>query len=343
MNAPFRVAIIGTAPTSRMLAPFDNPEWQIWACSAGNVNLLPRVNIWFEMHMLAVMLAPENRAMAEPFYAWLKEKSDAGVFQVVMPEAGTALGGKLNTYVPKAVPYPLEDMVRHFGTRNWFTSSVAYMMALAITRGATEIALFGVDMAADSEHYSAQRAGCTWFREWAENHGIKVHVPMESCLAAPVPLYGYWEGTPFGRRLGAVMVQVQASLNNINAQAASLRDQQNYFAGAMEQLRYFERTWVDGTEIEVDIGTLADKAAKAAEQAAEPLEFKLPMAPAPAAPAPVYGDPVAKLGQGGEAGPEMSMSIPAIPLNVPAATVASMEDYLPPEKANGALHRADGE
>lgn len=276
-----KIAIVGTAPTSKMLAPYDDKSWEIWACSAGNVDQLPRVNMWFEMHMLAEMLAPENRAMAEPFFAWLKAKSDAGIFQVVMPEAGTEVGGKRNTYVPKAIPYPLDDMIKHFGTRNWFTSSVAYMMAVAIARGATEIALFGVDMAADQEHYSAQRAGCTWFREWAENHGIKVHVPFESCLAAPTPLYGYWEGTPFGRRINSVIQQVQAAANVKRQQFSSLQLELQYFDGALEQLRYMQRTWVDGIELDVDLGSFKDAAGKVAR--GEPLAVDPGLVPTPPA------------------------------------------------------------
>lgn len=252
---PTKVAIVGTAPSSKMLAPYGDDSWQIWACSAGNMNQLPRVNIWFEMHAIAEMMAPENRAMAEPFFAWLKEKSDAENFQVVMLEAGTAVGGIVNTFVPKAIPYPRDEMIRLFG-RNWFTSSVAYMMALAIARGAEEIGLFGVDMAADVEHYSAQRAGCTRFIEIAEERGIKVHVPMESCLKTAAPMYGYWEGTPFGRRINATIQMVQGAYSQKVAQRDQLNLEINYFGGALEQLRYFQRTWVDGAELDVDLGHL---------------------------------------------------------------------------------------
>lgn len=244
---PLKVAIVGTAPTSKMLAPFADDSWQIWACSAGNVDQLPRVNVWYEMHAINEMMAPENRAMAEPFYGWLKGKSDAGMFDVVMLE--------FNQFVPKAVPYPRDRMIELFG-RNWFTSTVAYMLAVAIANGATEIALFGVDMAADQEHYQAQRAGCVRFIEIAMERGIKVHVPDESCLLASTPMYGYWEGTPFGRRLNATIQIVQGTYS----QKVALRDQLNleinYFGGALEQLRYFQRTWVDGAELDIDLSQL---------------------------------------------------------------------------------------
>lgn len=270
---PLHVAIIGTAPASRMLAPFDDPTWEIWACSAGNVNMLPRVNIWFEIHSVRVMMAPEYRAMTAPFYAWLKQKSEDGSFNVVMQE--------VNSYVPKAIPYPRDRMIEKFG-RNWFTSSVAYMMAQAIASGAKKIALFGVDMAADQEHYSAQRAGCTRFIEIAEERGIEVYVPPESCLKAAVPMYGYSEATPFGRRIDTTMQLVQQQLNNINAQQQSLRDQANFFAGAQEQLRYFQRTWTDGAELEVELGDFPKLQQAADAAAAAPVaEFTLNPMPMP--------------------------------------------------------------
>lgn len=258
-ETPLKVAIVGTAPTSKMLAPFDDPSWQIWACSAGNMNQLPRVNVWYEMHAINEMMAPENRAMAEPFFAWLKQQSDAGMFDIVMLE--------FNKFVPKAVPYPRDRMISLFG-RNWFTSTVAYMMAVAIANGAQEIALFGVDMAADQEHYQAQRAGCVRFIEIAMERGIKVHVPDESCLLASTPMYGYWEGTPFGRRLNATIQIVQNSYSQKVAQRDQLNLEISYFAGALEQLRYFQRTWVDGEDLDIDLSQLPAALQRAAEMPA---------------------------------------------------------------------------
>lgn len=257
---PLKVAIVGTAPTSKMMAPYKDDSWQIWACSMGNMNQLPRVNVWFEIHAMSELMAPDQAGTFEPFIAWLKEKSDAQVFDVVMQE--------FNQQVPKAIPYPLKEMLKLFG-HNWFTSSVAYMMAVAIARGAAEIGLFGVDMAADQEHYSAQRAGCTRFIEIAEERGIKVTVPYESCLKTETPLYGYWEGTPFGRRLISSRKLVEQNLSQVNAQLAGLRDRQNYFNGAIEQLKYFERTWTDGAELDLNMGGLEAMQAAAEAKAAE--------------------------------------------------------------------------
>src|SRR5882724_13388828 len=69
-NKPLKIALIGTAPSSRMLAPYNDPSWTIWACSPGNMNALPRVNVWFELH--SNLLWPEHESYGKPYIEWLK-------------------------------------------------------------------------------------------------------------------------------------------------------------------------------------------------------------------------------------------------------------------------------
>jgi hypothetical protein len=246
-----KIALVGTAPLSRDMAPFGDPEWLIWACSGANAQgALPKIDAFFELHALVDMTGNESRASALPLYAWLRTQE----FPVYMQEK--------NACVPDALVFPRDAMLKKFG-RNWFTSTVAWMFAYAICQieasGHTEneIGLFGVDMAATSEHYTAQRAGCTRFIEIAESMGIKVIVPFESCLASPTPLYGYSEATRFGRRLNVTKYELQAK----RADMVRRRDQMDreiaYFDGALEQINYMIRTWTDGEDAELRV---ADKA-----------------------------------------------------------------------------------
>lgn len=234
-----KIALVGTAPLSRDVCPFHDPEWTIWACSGGNMgNALPKIDAFFELHALVDMTGPENHGNALPFYGWLRTQS----FPVYMQEK--------NAMVPQAIVFPRDEMLAKFG-RNWFTSTVAWMMAFAITqmKSGDTIGLFGVDMASHMEHYTAQRAGCQRFIEIAEERGIHVIVPFESCLAAPTPLYGYSEATRLGRRLNATLSQ----LRNARAEMVARRDKINteiaYFDGALEQIGYMIRTWTDGADV----------------------------------------------------------------------------------------------
>lgn len=257
-----KVAIIGTAPASVGLAPYQDKDWEIWACAPGNRGVLPRVNLWFELHAIREMLAVENRAMGEPYFEWLRSQSDKGVFQVVMQE--------VNTWVPKAIPYPLHEMLAAYG-HNWFASSIAYMMALAIERmkakpgEAHEIGLWGVDMAATEELYSGQRASCIRFMELAAAAGIKVSVPQESCLAEPPPLYGYSESTGMARRINAIMHLAAQQRAALAAQVERNKLEVAFFDGAMEQLKYIQRTWLDGSEAVLDMGSLTEASKKYAD------------------------------------------------------------------------------
>lgn len=237
-----KVAICGTVPASRMLAPFDDHEWQIWGCSPGNRGQLPRVTTWFELHGIYDLLGKENDAWRFDYFKYLNEQK----FPIYMQER--------NPHVPGAIVFPRDILIEKFG-RNWFTSSIAWMMAYAIHLGATEIGLFGVDMAATEEHYSAQKAGCRRFIEIAEERGIKVFIPLESCLGAPFPMYGYAEATRFGRRLLVRMNETKQVIAGMEAQVAKLQNEIAYAKGALEDMGYMQRTFVNGYE-DAEIGPL---------------------------------------------------------------------------------------
>ena len=107
-----KVAIIGTVPTSRNLAPYNDPSWEIWACSAGNsqTQAPPRITRWFEIHSILAMTGEEHRSWSLKYLEWLKAQE----FPVYMQEK--------NDYVPNAIVFPYKRMIELFG-RAWFTSS----------------------------------------------------------------------------------------------------------------------------------------------------------------------------------------------------------------------------
>lgn len=268
-----KIAIVGTAP-SRTLAPFDDPEWEIWACSPGNAHgVLSRVTAFFEMHTVDVLLNhPSSKPWAPAYLNWLRTQP----FAIVMQE--------LNEAVPQAQVYPLPLAVAAFG-RNFFQSSVAYMLALAILRAdgrkakgsneREEIAIFGVDMAAQQEAYSNQKLSCLRFIEIAKERGIIVSIPLESSLGREMPLYGYDESTPMGRRLQASLAEAEDARNRLAADIQRLTNEHSYFMGAIEQLRYAIMTWPDGLDAPLNLvppieAKLAEKKAEEAKAAATP-------------------------------------------------------------------------
>lgn len=226
VKVPLKIAILGTAPSSRMLAPFNDPSWKIWACSAGNMNALPRVDAWFEVH--ANLLWPENAHFGAPYLNWLNSQQ----FPVYMQN---------QTLVPRAISFPKDELVAEFG-RYFFTSSFAWMIAFAIKSGADEIGLWGVDMASKDE-YILQRSGGHYFIQEAKKRGIKVFLPQESDLLQPPPLYGFDDSTAFLRK---VMVRKKELTDRLNAMRPQ-RDQMNnsivYLEGALEDVDYIISIW----------------------------------------------------------------------------------------------------
>ncbi len=245
-----KVAILGTVSLHRHLAPFEDADWDIWCCSPGNHGngidgkpLIPRVTSWFELHGTVDMMAPEVAIWTGPYFKWLREQS----FEVWMQEP--------NEGVPNCKVFPIKALLREFGDlgRIAFTSSISMMIAFAIFQGATEIAVYGVDMAANEEAYSGQKSGCHIMIALAKQRGIKVSIPLESCLATMPPLYGYAEATRMGRRLIIKEQELQKGIVDLNATIERLTRDKLTIMGALDTIQYMRRTFVDGTDAELDL------------------------------------------------------------------------------------------
>lgn len=221
-----KIAIVGTAPSSRSLAPFNDPSWKIWGCSAGNQGMLPRVDAWFEIH--SNLLWPEHESFGRPYIDWLNQQT----FPIYMQD---------NSLVSRATPYPKDEIIAEFG-RYFFTSSFAWMVALAIKQGAKEIGLWGVDMASRDE-YILQRAGGHFFIQEAVRRGIVVHIPKESDLAQPPALYGFDDSTNFMRKLCARERELKDRLSPMKQQREQLTQNITYLEGALEDIDYVKTIW----------------------------------------------------------------------------------------------------
>lgn len=226
---PLKIAVVGTAPSSRMLAPVNDPSWLIWVCSPGNMNVFPRVDAWFEVHG-TVLLEPEEQNYA-PQYIDFLSKLKCPVFM------------QDRQVVPSAVPIPKDDLIREFGPY-FFTSSFSWMMAYAIKHieaagspEGSEIRLFGIDMAS-REEYIIQRPGAYHFFQEAARRGIKVSAPNESDIMQPPPLYGYSEVTPYGTKIRARTKELKGRIAPMEQQLRQLQETITYLKGALEDQDY---------------------------------------------------------------------------------------------------------
>ena len=221
-----QIALLGAAPSSRLLAPFQDPNWEIWACSPPNYNL-PRVDAWFELHSLKRKMNKGN----QPFFDVLVRHPRVYINRAD-PDANK---------LPDTIAFPFDDMRREFG--DWFfTSSLAWMMALAITKKPAAIGLWGIDMSA-AEEYGYQRAGMHYFIQEADKRGIQVIAPAESDILNPPPLYGLKEQSPMWwkqRTRRKELEQRVAECENTGNQKLS---EARLLRGALDDMNYIENTY----------------------------------------------------------------------------------------------------
>lgn len=150
-----KIAILGSAPSSVALAPFDDPSWAIWGCSPATfVTCAPkRSDVWFELHRWQPSEpgksgAPGTKPWFSPEFAQFLANHKGPVFMSERHES-----------IPPSLRYPFEEIIAKYGPY-FFTSSIALMLAMAIEQKPKVIGLWGVDMAA-TEEYAYQRPGAS--------------------------------------------------------------------------------------------------------------------------------------------------------------------------------------
>lgn len=153
-----KIAVVGMSSPSNEEAPFG--EMECWALAMDKFSR-PRANLLFEMH---------QREAQEEFEAFKDVDYGTVVWQYPPETQGEV----------EFIQYPLKEVIASIGV-DWFSSTIAYMIALAISKKPEEIHIYGVHMAAEDE-YVYQRANLCWLIGLAEGRGIKVIVQEGSYL-----------------------------------------------------------------------------------------------------------------------------------------------------------------
>lgn len=224
-----RVAVMGTAPSSVQLAPYADPEWEIWGTSRLYEGI-PRWTRWFELHDLDTIgkgwqcSEDERRARRAAHVGWMAEQM-APIYLQHEDER-----------VPAGIAYPLDAVLAYLAecgaTERYLTNSVSYMLALAIYEGVDEIGVYGVDMAL-TEEWGYQRPSCEYLIGLARGLGIKVTIPKESDLLKTVFLYGYEDNSEFSAKARARGRELKARLESEKESRDGLRMQRQQLIGRL--------------------------------------------------------------------------------------------------------------
>ncbi len=187
-----KVAICGFAESYKT-APFDDKSIEIWGLNE-LWKYLPRWNRWFELHdaeTLGVTKRDLSEGEQKRHLEWLKTPTNGRPIYM----QPTFCDGRF----PGAVPLPLEALIAKFG--RYFTSSIGYMVALAILEDYDWIGLYGIDLASDVE-YAQQRPNAEYLIGIARGMGKTVVVAEGSAILQAGHLYGYEQ--PLGAAGGIV-------------------------------------------------------------------------------------------------------------------------------------------
>lgn len=232
-----KIAIVGKASNSQMLAPFEDESWKIWGLSNA-YNEIPKWDVWFELHDWEY-----HRRVNPEHYHWLIQDHKKTIY---------TFEDNYNN-APCAKKFPIDDVMGMFGDLfngqskfKYWTNSPSYMMALAVLQGATHIGLWGVDMAMHEE-YAYQRPSCELMIGVCLAKGIKVTIPPESSLCKSRRLYGYETHNDDG------YVEVRTRENSLKERLAKATEEgnkanflKNLFTGALNEIQVFEQLNADG-------------------------------------------------------------------------------------------------
>ncbi len=242
LTKPKTVALVGFAKNSREQAPFDKRSVEIWSCNeAYNGDFLKnsdgdfRIDRWFQIHKEEDWSRLTNTS--DPQHLdWLMNEHN---FPIYMQEK--------YSQVPNSKKLPKDALNEMFFSNlyttddegkevewlsyvedGFYTSSFAFMMAMAVYEGFERIEVWGFNMGTQSE-YGAQATGGTFWMSAAMNRGIDVLIAGSSPFMR-LPVYGYEYGDIL------LISDIEKRAAEIESDMPELKDKLLVVGGAKHQL-----------------------------------------------------------------------------------------------------------
>ena len=209
-----KVALVGFATNTLHLVPWQDPTFEIWGMNQGHMNFQRRADRWFEMH------SPEFTAdVRDPEYIPFLKTCPVPIYMI----------DAYDEY-PTSVRFPIEDAIK-FAGRDYFTSSVAFMLAIAGLEKFQEIHLYGINLAI-GEEYTYEKPCAEWWLGKLEAMGAKIYIPHASSLLKQYRRYGYFVDRAPG---GMTKALLAARVNEYRSRAEQAQAQLNMTLGAMRE------------------------------------------------------------------------------------------------------------
>ena len=183
-----QVAIVGLAKSTHDDAPYEDPDWEVWGLP-WDEEKWTYFDRLFDIHPLDCIRKATPSFYRDGYEDRLRELERPLYMQEDYVD------------IPNAIEYPLQEVSDLVG--DYYNSSIAYMLALAIFEQVDKIGIWGVDMADHGEpghadEYMYERPNCEYLLGFAKAKGIEIYLP-EKCpllkfsgqfpLGTVIPIY----------------------------------------------------------------------------------------------------------------------------------------------------------
>lgn len=242
--------IVGFASSTRMDAPYDDPD----AFIVGLNQLyrhIPRADMWCEIHHREMFL--RDQVEGTNYLGWLARSPIPVLMSTRQPD------------VPSAIQFPFEAILREFSSpeelapvpgcaacrenrftcrahklkADYFTSSIAYLIAYAIWAGFPHIGIYGVDLVV-GEEYTYQKPCAEWWLGIARGRGVTVEIPAASALCKSAFRYGAEEPQSVGHITPPKLV---ARVDLLMKRRNEILTELNAIDGALQENAYWQQCY----------------------------------------------------------------------------------------------------
>lgn len=240
------LAIVGSHPATRGLAPYQNSDVEIWLFneSPQKPEVYKRWDASFQMHKPEVYSSSENWVNKE-HWNWLQQ--DHGDKTIWMID--------YDPRVPNSKKYPLDEILEMVPYR-YLRSTPAMALALAIYLGYQDISLYGSELSSSTE-YGYQAVNYAFWIGFAHGRGIDLRLECWHNEFYNQPIYGYEGEYQISKSYYETRIEDLETAARLNEE--SLKRVESKMYEAMTQNKY-EKVG----ELSLNVESLASKAGEAA-------------------------------------------------------------------------------
>ena len=214
-----KIAIVGFT-SSRNEAPWDDPTFEKWICN--NLWKFVPEDKWDRLYDLH----EHHNIVKDAEHAGYLARCEKPVY-VFEPKPEW----------PTSVAFPKDEILETLG--RYFTNSISWMVAHALMEGATELHIYGVDLAQGTE-YAQQRPSAEYMLGIAVGMGVKVYIPPSSDLLHAGTLYGVEDDSWLSARLATREAELVGQMSALHEQVNQGHLRLSQLQGALEATRYFK-------------------------------------------------------------------------------------------------------